>query len=138
MLIIGPKNHTSNNQEHCLTLDGCSVDSSSSVRNLGVLFDSNLSFDSHISSICKTAFFHLKNISKLRPMSNAEMLICAFMTRFDYCNALLGGCSARLINKLQMVQNIVLTRTRSMTTLARFCQHCTGSLLNIVLILKSC
>ncbi len=81
-----------------------------------MLFDSNLSFDSHVSSICKTAFFHLKNISKLRPMSNAEMLIYAFMTsRLDYCNALLGGCSARLMNKLQMVQNaavIFLTRTR--------------------------
>ncbi len=119
MLIIWPKNHTSNNLEHCLTLDDCSLNSSSSVRNLGVIFDSNLSFDSHISSICKTAFFHLKNISKLRPMlsmSNAEMLIHAFMTsRLDYCNALLGGCSARLINKLQMVQNAaarVLTRTR--------------------------
>ncbi len=38
-------------------------------------------------------------------MSNAEMLIHAFITsRLDYCNALLGGCSARLINKLQMVQ----------------------------------
>ncbi len=125
MLIIGPKNHKSNNLEHCLTLDACSLDSSSSVRNLGVLFD-NLSFDSHVSSIFKTAFFHLKSISKLRPMlsmSNAEMLIHAFMTsRLDYCNALLGGCSARLINKLQMVQNAaarVLTRTRSMTTLVR-------------------
>ncbi len=68
-----------------------------------MLFDSNLSFDSHVSSICKTAFFHLKNISKLRPMvsmSNAEMLINAFMTsRLDYCNALLGDCSARLIKK---------------------------------------
>ncbi len=109
VLIIGPKNHTSNNLEHCLILDGCSLDSSSSVRKLGVLFDSNLSFDSHVSSICKTAFFNLKNISKLRPMlsmSNAEMVIHAFMTsRLDYCNALLGGCSAHLINKLQMVQN---------------------------------
>ncbi len=118
MLIIGPKTLTSNNLEHCLTLDGCSVDSSSSVKNLGVLFDRNLSFDSHVSSICKTAFFHVKNISKLRPMlsmSNAEMLIHAFMTsRLDYCNSSLGGCSAHLINKLQMVQNAatrVLTRT---------------------------
>ncbi len=116
MLIIGPKNQTSNNLEHYLTLDGCSLDSSSSVRNIGVLFDSNLSFDSHVSSICKTAFFHLKYISKLRPMSNAEMLINAFMTsRLDYCNALLGDYSACLINKLKMVQNAaarVLTRTR--------------------------
>ncbi len=49
-------------------------------------------------------------------MSNAEMLIHAFMSsRLDYCNALFGGCSARLINKLQVVQNAaarVLTRTR--------------------------
>ncbi len=98
MLIIGHKTPTCNNLEHCLTLDGCSVNSSSSVRNLGVIFDSNLSFDSHVSSICKTTLVHLKNISKLRPMlsmSNAEMLIHAFMTsRLDYCNALLGGCSA--------------------------------------------
>ncbi len=44
------------------------------------------------------------------------MLINKFMTsRLDYCNALLGGCSTRLINKLQMVQNAaarVLTTTR--------------------------
>uniref|UniRef100_A0A9J8CVH8 Reverse transcriptase domain-containing protein n=1 Tax=Cyprinus carpio carpio TaxID=630221 RepID=A0A9J8CVH8_CYPCA len=109
VLIIGPKSSACNNLERCLRLDGCSVNSSSSVRNLGVLFDSNLSLERHVSSICKTAFFHLKNISKLRPMlsmSNAEMLIHAFMTsRLDYCNALLGGCSARLVNKLQLVQN---------------------------------
>ncbi len=63
VLIIGPKNHTSNNLEHCLTLNGCSLDSSSSVRNLGVLcFDSNFSFDNHVSSICKTAFFCILKI----------------------------------------------------------------------------
>ncbi len=84
-----------------------------------MLFDSYLSFDSHVSSICKTNIFHLKNLSKLRlvlSMSNAEMLSNVFMTsRLDYCNALMGGCSARLVNKLQMVQNAaagVLTRTR--------------------------
>ncbi len=110
VLIIGPKNPTCNN---------CSVNSSSSsVRNLGVLFDSNLSFESHVSSICKTAFFHLKNISKLRPMlstSNAEILIHAFMTsRLDYC-MLYGWLFCTFNKQIQMVQNAaarVLTRTR--------------------------
>ncbi len=107
-----------------------------------MLLDSNLSFDRHVSSICKTAFCHLKNVSKLRPMlsmSNAKMLIHAFMTsRLDYCNALFGGCSARLIKnyrwfKMQQLESLL--EPGSMTTLSRFCQHCTGSLLNIEWIL---
>ncbi|KAI5085967.1 hypothetical protein C0J45_23075, partial [Silurus meridionalis] len=63
--------------------------------------------------------FHLRNIAKLRNMlsiSDAEKLVYAFMTsRLDYCNALLGGFPALLINKLQLVQNAaarVLTRSR--------------------------
>ncbi len=66
-----------------------------------------------------TAFFHLRNIAKLRNMlsvSDAEKLVHAFMTsRLDYCNALLGVCPASSINKLQIVQNAasrVLTRSR--------------------------
>ncbi len=50
------------------------------------------------------------------PVSDAEKLVHAFMTsRLDYCNALLGGCPASSINKLQVVQNAaarVLTRSR--------------------------
>ncbi len=49
------------------------------------------------------------------PVSGAENLVHACMTsRLDYCNALLGGCPASLINKLQ-IQNAVarvLTRSR--------------------------
>ncbi len=49
-------------------------------------------------------------------VSDAEKLVHAFMTsRLDYCNALLGGCPASSINKIQIVQNAaarVLTRSR--------------------------
>ncbi len=59
----------------------------------------------------KLHFFHLKNKSKMRTMlsmSNSEMLIHAFMTsRLDYCNALLGGCSAHLKNKSNQITFIV-------------------------------
>ncbi len=86
---------------------------------MGVILDSNLSLENHISHVTKTAFFHLKNIAKRRNMlsvSDAEKLVHAFMTsRLDYCNALLGGCPASSINKLQIVQNAaarVLTRSR--------------------------
>ncbi len=105
--------------DYNLQLDGCTV-TSSTVKNLGVILDSNLSFENHISNVRKTGFFHLRNIAKLRNMltvSDAEKLVHAFMTsRLDYCNALLGGCPASSINKLQIVQYAaarVLTRSRT-------------------------
>ncbi len=76
---------------------------------MGVVLDSNLSFENHIFHVSKKAFFHLRNIAKLRNMltvSDAEKLVHAFMTYIlDYCNALLGGCPASSTNKLQIVQN---------------------------------
>ncbi len=116
ILLIGPKNSTQNLLD--LQLDGCTV-TSSTVKNLGVILDSKLFFENHISHVTKTAFFHLRNISKLRNMlsvSDAEKLVHAFMTsRLNYCNALLDGCPASSINKQQIVQNAearVLTRLR--------------------------
>ncbi len=104
ILLIGPKNITQNILDYNLQLDGCTV-TSSIVKNLGVILDSNLSFENHISHVTKTAFFHLRNSAKLRntlTVSNAEKLVHAFMTsRLDCCNALLGGCPASSINKLQ-------------------------------------
>ncbi len=47
-------------------------------------------------------------------VTDAEKLVHAFMTsRLDYCNALLCGCPASLINKLQIVQNAARVPTRS-------------------------
>ncbi len=112
------KNSTQNLLDHNLKLEGCTV-TSSTVKNLGVILDSDLSFENRVSHVTKTAFFHLRNIAKLRNMltvSDADKLVHAFViSRLDYCNALLGGCPASSINKLKIVQNAadrVLTRSR--------------------------
>ncbi len=52
ILLIGPKNSTQNLLDHNLKLDGCTV-TSSTVKNLGVILDSNLSFENHISHVTK-------------------------------------------------------------------------------------
>ncbi len=119
VLLIGPKNHPQNLLQNNFNIEGCPVTLSTTVKDLGVILDRNLSFEHHISYVTRTAFFHLRNIAKLRNMlsvSDAEKLVHAFMTsRLDYCNALLAGCPASSINKLQLVQNAaarVLTRSR--------------------------
>ncbi len=66
------------------------------------------------------------------PVSDAEKLVHAFMTsRLDYCNALLGGCPASSINKLQVVQNAaarVLTRSSQRCSIGLRSGDCGGHL----------
>ena len=92
------------------------------VRNLGVIIDSNLTFSSHIKSIRKSAFYHLKNIARIRAYmsrQDLEKLIHAFITsRLDYCNSIFSGLTKKELGQLQLVQNAaarVLTRTRKAT-----------------------
>ena len=37
-------------------------------RNIGVLFNSHMTLDKQVNSICKSAFFHLRNIGSIRNM----------------------------------------------------------------------
>ena len=63
----------------------------------------------HINHVCKTSFFALYHIGKLRIiLDNAciEKLVHTFISsRLDYCNSILYGCPSYEIQKLQSVQN---------------------------------
>ena len=92
---------------------------SESARNIGVWFGNSVSMDKHVTSVCKSAFYHLHNIAKKRKFisfKNCETLIHAFVTsKLDYCNSLLSGLSQNQIQRLQYVQNSaarLLTGTR--------------------------
>ena len=64
-----------------------------SVKNIGTWFDCFLSMDKQVNSICKAAFYHLKNISQIRKYisyHHCEILIHAFITtKLDYCNQII-------------------------------------------------
>uniref|UniRef100_A0A672G2J3 Reverse transcriptase domain-containing protein n=1 Tax=Salarias fasciatus TaxID=181472 RepID=A0A672G2J3_SALFA len=119
VIILGPHKLRECLSKQIITLDNVSVSSSSTVRNLGVLFDQDISFKAHINLACKTAYFHLRNIAKIRnilPRSDAEKLIHAFVSaRLDYCNSLLAACPKSVLKNFQLVQNAaarLLTGTR--------------------------
>ena len=70
-----------------------SVAASQSASSLGVIFDERMSFHAHVSSICRSSFYHLRNLSRIRKYftkESAEVVVHAFVTsQLDYCNALL-------------------------------------------------
>ena len=85
------------------------VTPSSSVRNLGVHLEFGGNFSGHVNQICKSSYFALHRIGKIRSLldqSATEKLVHAFVTsRLDYCNIVLYGCPEFQLNKLQSVQN---------------------------------
>lgn len=71
------------------------VSCSSNARNIGVIFDQSFCMVPHVTSVCKSAFFHLHNIGMIRKYLTsqaAQQLIHALVTsKFDYCNSLMYG-----------------------------------------------
>ena len=116
VLIIGNKTDREKLSTHLKSL---SLNTTDEARNLGVVLDSDLNFESHIKSITKSSFYHLRNIAKVKPFLSptcTETLVHAFVfSRLDYCNALYSGLPKKAISRLQLVQNAaarILTRTK--------------------------
>ncbi len=92
-----------------IQLGSSTITPSASVRNLGVIFDGQLTFKEHIAKTAQSCRFALHNIRKIRPFLTehaAQLLVQALViSRLDYCNALLAGLPSNTIKPLQMIQN---------------------------------
>jgi len=72
-----------------------------SARHLGVVIDSRLSMADHVASVCRSAYYHLRQIRPtLDTLSRdaAKTLVQAFISsRLDYCNSVLYGVTDNLL-----------------------------------------
>ena len=61
--------------------------------NLSVMFDNHSGMTKHVSSVYRSAYFHLRNISKIQPLltddAMAQLTHTLITSRLDYCNSLL-------------------------------------------------
>ena len=80
-----------------------------SARNLGVIFDKNVNFRSHISAICSACFYYIRDLRRIRrylDLNSATLLANALVSsRLDDCNSLLSGITDTDLVKLQRVQD---------------------------------
>ena len=87
-------------------------------RDVGVTLDQTLSFDDHISTICQSAHFHIRNIGMIRNLLSfdacAALIHALIGSRLDYCNSLLYKIADAKVERFRKVQNQaarILTRS---------------------------
>ena len=106
ILLVGPSSAVSHLTNH---LGSLSTLVKPHVRNLGVIFDSELSLDRQVSSVVQSAFYQLRIISKIKsfltPSDLRRVIFLFIFSRLDYCNSLYTGLPDSTIHRLQLVQN---------------------------------
>ncbi|KAL0819933.1 hypothetical protein ABMA28_007935 [Loxostege sticticalis] len=90
-------------------LNGEPIEKVNRVRNLGLVFDSQLKFDDHISECVRGCFYRLKLLYKIRPYLSETLRIrlceSLVLSRLNYCDTVYGPClrgySVKLVQRVQ-------------------------------------
>ena len=88
------------------------IESSKSVKLLGLTIDNKLNFGIHINNICKVASAKIKGLGKIRSrlnLSQGKILYNFFiLSQFNYCCLVWIFCSKTLQNKINQIQKRAL------------------------------
>ena len=118
LIIFGINQHRNRVINHVpVKLLGSDTFPSNTVRNLGVAFDSDFNFRQHILQVCKSYFYHIRDLRRIRRHTHthththartharthahthkytAQTLSTALISsRLDYCNSLLNNIVKR-------------------------------------------
>ena len=108
-ILVGTSSQLKKVEQESVTVADCVIPFKSTIKNLGVIIDSNLSFDQHIDATCRSAQFHIRALRHIRGLLSTEVAKCVAASivgsRLDYCNGLLFGATSKNLRKLQLVQN---------------------------------
>src|SRR6218665_2251854 len=79
----------------------------SSVRNLGVVLDSTLTFSEYVANLTRSSYFHLRRLRAIRRSVSSHVftsIVHAFVcSRIDYCNSNLVGFPKVLLLLLSLL-----------------------------------
>ena len=100
-------------RRHCnvgsLVVNGTVIPPSTSVRDLGVIVDADLSMRSFVNNLVSCCFASLRRLRTVRRYVSAPviqtMLTSLVLSRLDYCNSFLYGIPAVHLRRLQSVLN---------------------------------
>ena len=92
-ILIGSKNNRKQLLPYLsINILGNQVPPAQSVKNLGVVFDSNFTFSDHVSQVIKSTRAHARDLYKICPLLDLKTSVllanALVSSRLDYCNSL--------------------------------------------------
>ena len=130
-LLIGTNQQCSKIISSSISFLGIPISPTTHARNLGVEFDSELSYSQHITNICRSSYYQIRQLRQIRSsldMNSAKLLANALVSsKLDYCNSLFYNLPSTSINRLQHVQNSL---ARFVIPSIRRCHHISPILVN--------
>ena len=109
-ILIGSKNNRKQLLPHFpINILGNQVSPAQSVKNLGVVFDSNFTFSDHVSQVIKSTRAHASDLYRIRPLLDLKTSVllanALVSSRLDYCNSLFLSLTDFELRRLKLVQN---------------------------------
>ena len=103
VMFIGTPTHLKNlSLPSSINIVGTTLPTSTTLKLLGLTFDSHLSFKQHAISVIKSCNHFIWAIRHIRSFlsvdTNSALARSLVLSRLDYCNSLLYGTSASLIH----------------------------------------
>ena len=109
IMILNNKWDKTTTPETVAVVHGEDTGVSSSAKNLGVIFDSELTMSNHVSKVVQACNLHLVNLwrigNKLTKKQKTLLVNTLIHSRLDYCNGLFIGLREADMKRLQKVQN---------------------------------
>ena len=122
---LGSRQQLAKISDDPIDIDGVKINHAETAKNLGVIFDRELTLKPHLNSVSKACYYQLRQLRTIRRLLTndaAKTMVHSFISsRVDYCNSIYVGSSNYVFSKLQSIMN----SAARLITGCRRCEHIT-------------
>ena len=116
-LVLTSRNNRANHNITVIKIGDCDITPSPTGRNIGVIFDTEMSMVSHVKHVCCISYYHLRNIASIRSCltqkSAVRLVYSLVISSIYYANCLLYDLRATRVLRSTTNNDFYMPPSRS-------------------------
>ena len=110
MLLSSKHKSKCNSSRMCVSINDIAIEQVDNVKYLGVTIDQNLTWNEHVSLLCRSLAFKISHLRRIKRMVSTQMLTTVYNSiiqpTIDYAITVWGHTTAENLGKIQRLQNL--------------------------------